>query len=101
MYFCTVMDYIIFIFGSRYTSTKTGDTHMPKKTVELKLVGLDGNAYSLMGAFQTQARREGWTKDEINEVLNDCMSSDYNHLVATLANVCVDPDEDEDDDNDM
>lgn len=34
---------------------------MTNKTINLTLVGLDGNAFSLMGAFQRQARREGWT----------------------------------------
>jgi len=58
------------------------------KKVELELVGLDGNAYSLMGAFQRQARREGWSKDEIDEVLAECQSGDYNHLLCTLGEVC-------------
>lgn len=54
------------------------------KKVKLQLVGLDGNAYALMGAFQKQARREGWTKEEIEEVLTECKSSDYDHLLVTL-----------------
>jgi hypothetical protein len=58
---------------------------MTDKKVKLKLVGLDGNAFSLMGHFQSQARKEGWTKEEINEVLDECMTGDYNHLLATLA----------------
>ena len=61
---------------------------MPNKTVKLTLVGLDGNAFSLMGAFKVQAMREGWTLEEINEVLDECMSGDYNHLVATLSEHC-------------
>ena len=32
------------------------------KTVNLDLVGVDGNAYSIMGAFSRQARREGWSQ---------------------------------------
>ena len=40
------------------------------KKIKLRLVGLDGNAYSLMGAFQNQAKKEGWTKEEINKVLD-------------------------------
>lgn len=55
-----------------------------KKKVKLELIGLDGNAFALMGAFQRQARREGWSKDEIDAVINECMSGDYNHLLATL-----------------
>ena len=58
--------------------------------VKLTLVGLDGNAFSLMGAFQSAARRQGWSKDEINKVLDECKKSDYNHLLATLAENCED-----------
>jgi len=54
------------------------------KTVQMELVGLDGNAFSLMGAFQRNAQRQGWNKNEISAVLNECMSSDYNHLLSTL-----------------
>lgn len=65
------------------------------KTVRLTLVGLDGNAFSLMGAFQSQAKREGWTPDEIKAVLDKCKSGDYENLVATLAAHCEDVSEDE------
>ena len=59
--------------------------------VNLKMVGLDGNAFAIMGAFQAQARREGWTKEEINEVLDEARSGDYSHLVATITDHCVNP----------
>ena len=58
------------------------------KKVKLKLVGLNGNAYSLMGAFQRQAEKEVWTDDEIKFVLGDAMSGDYYHLVGTLNKYC-------------
>jgi len=58
------------------------------KKVNLNLLGLNGNAFSLMGAFQKQARRDGWTQEEINEVLNECKKGDYNHLLQTLIGYC-------------
>jgi hypothetical protein len=61
-----------------------------KKKIKLKLVGLDGNAFALMGAFQRQARREGWNQSEIKAVLDDCMSGDYNHLLSVLVQHCED-----------
>jgi hypothetical protein len=67
------------------------------KKVQLKLVGLDGNAFTLIGAFQRQARKEGWVKEEIDKVLTECQSSDYNHLLATLIDHCDSPEEKEDD----
>jgi hypothetical protein len=72
-------------------------TKTKSKKVKMQLVGLDGNAYSVMGAFQQEARRQGWTKEEIDKVLNEAMSGDYNHLLATIIENVDMPDEDEDD----
>ena len=54
------------------------------KKITLSLVGLDGNAFFLMRAFQRQARKEGWRQEEINAVIKEAMSSDHNHLLAVL-----------------
>lgn len=56
------------------------------KTVKMQLVGLDGNAFSLMGNFSREARRQGWTKEEIDTVIKECTSGDYDHLLCTLIN---------------
>lgn len=58
------------------------------KKVELELVGTDGNAFSIMANFQTAARRQGWTKEEIKVVLDKAMSGDYNNLLATITSFC-------------
>jgi len=58
------------------------------KTVDLDLIGVNGNAYAIMGAFQRQARKEDWTSEEIKEVLKEAKSGDYNHLLATIENHC-------------
>jgi len=63
------------------------------KRVRLNLVGLDGNAFALMGAFSRQARREGWTNAEIDAVLAEAMSDDYTHLVGVLADHCDYPED--------
>ena len=55
-----------------------------QKKVVLELVGLDGNAFSLMGAFQRAARKQGWSREEIDAVLTDCRSGDYDHLLQVL-----------------
>lgn len=60
------------------------------KTVKLTLVGLDGNAFVLMGNFQRAARRQGWSDAEIKVVLDECMSGDYDHLLGTLIEHCED-----------
>jgi hypothetical protein len=63
------------------------------KRISLKLLGLDGNAFALMGAFRKQARIEGWTDDEIAVVLVDAMSGDYSRLLYVLSSHCEPPHE--------
>lgn len=65
------------------------------KTVNLDLVGVNGNAFMIMGVFQRQARKEGWSQEEIDAVLKEAKSSDYNHLLATISNHCQPKDEEE------
>ena len=62
------------------------------KKVKLNLVGLDGNAMSLMAAFRRQAKKEGWTEEEIKPVIEKCMSGNYDNLLRTLIEVCDDGD---------
>lgn len=58
------------------------------KKVRLRLVGLDGNAFILLGAFRDQAEKENWTEEEIDFVINKAMSGNYNQLLRTLMNYC-------------
>ena len=55
-----------------------------KLKLVLKLVGLNGNAFYLMGAFRKQALKEKWSNEEIETVLTECKSGDYDHLLQTL-----------------
>jgi len=59
-----------------------------EKTANLDLVGVNGNAYMIMGVFRRQAKKEGWTQTEIDLVINEAKSGDYNHLLATIVNHC-------------
>ena len=52
--------------------------------VKMQLAVLDGNGSALMGAFSRNARRQGWTSDEIDTVLTECWSGEYDHLLCTL-----------------
>jgi len=58
------------------------------KKVNLNLEKLNGNVYVLMGTFKAQAEKEGWEKEEIDNVLRECMASDHTHLMETLQSVC-------------
>ena len=49
------------------------------------LVGIDGNAYSVMGYVMQAMRRERFSKSEIADYRTDAMSGDYNHLLSVSA----------------
>jgi hypothetical protein len=63
--------------------------------VKMQLVGIDGNAFSIMGAFKSAARNQGWSQEEIKSVLAEAMKGDYNHLLATIATNVDDSDFDD------
>ena len=72
----------------------TKETLVTKK-VKMNLVGRDGNAFVLMGAFSENAKRQGWSREEIEVVLQKCMSGDYNNLLCTLMDNTQEVDDDE------
>lgn len=53
-----------------------------KESEEYDLVGVDGNAYSIMGYVQKAMKECGFSQEEIKEYLDDAKSSDYNHLLV-------------------
>lgn len=73
------------------------------------LVGINGNAYSIMGYVRVAMYDAKMTKDDIDAYVKDATSSDYNHLVAVSCEMIDkvneilginDYDEDEDEDED-
>jgi len=56
-----------------------------KSKVKGRLIGIDGNAFMLMGYFQKLARNQGFSREWIQSILDKAMSKDYNYLVATFA----------------
>ncbi|MGL4560834.1 MAG: hypothetical protein ACRCV0_00910 [Brevinema sp.] len=55
-----------------------------KRYVKGSFNGIHGNSFMLMGYFQKLAKQQGFSKEWIKQVLDEAMSSDYNHLVGTL-----------------
>jgi hypothetical protein len=49
-----------------------------------KLVGMDGNAYAIMGRFQKYARRADVDLIVVKAVLEDAQSGDYDHLLRVF-----------------
>ena len=46
------------------------------------LVGINGNAYSIIGYVRAAMDDANMTNDDIDAYVEDATSSDYNHLVA-------------------
>ena len=61
---------------------------MAHRTINLDLTTIGDNAYLLLGAFNRQARREGWTKKEIDAVRSEAKSGDFEKLLTTLMIHC-------------
>jgi hypothetical protein len=53
----------------------------PTKEIIIDLTGPDGNAFALMGYASNFAKQLGLNKEEI---INDMMSSDYEHLLQVF-----------------
>ena len=56
---------------------------MPDK-VKMTLVGVDGNAFAVLGAFIRNAKKQNWKKHEIDEVVEESKCGDYNYLLQTI-----------------
>lgn len=67
---------------------------IPDNKPSVKLVGEDGNAFSILGRTMQAMRRHGWPKELIDQYTAEATSGDYNHLLATTLEYV---DEDEDD----
>jgi hypothetical protein len=50
------------------------------------LDGPDGNVFAILGKANRVARRAKWSKEKIEKFMNEAMSSDYNHALATVEN---------------
>jgi len=66
------------------TITKRTKTVKTKKLQNGFKVGNDEDAFSILGRFRRQAKRENWTDAEIKQVLDEAREDDYNHLKKTI-----------------
>ena len=51
--------------------------------IEVQLVGLDGNAFSIMGRVMDALKKAGVPKEEIDEYYAQSTSGDYDNLLRT------------------
>jgi hypothetical protein len=58
--------------------------YTPRPLRGFKLIGEDGNAFSIMGRFKVAAQRAKLDKTVIDAVLADSRSGDYDHLLGVF-----------------
>lgn len=76
---------------------------MPKyPNVHVRLLGEDGNAFSILGRVRQAMKRAGLSEDDIAAYHAEATSGDYDNLLrVTMDTVaCDDDDEDDEDDED-
>jgi len=60
--------------------------------IKVKLVGEDGNAFSILGRVRKALRNGGVPQDKIEEFTKEATSGDYDHLLQTVMNWVEGPD---------
>lgn len=54
---------------------------MREEKIDVKLIGEDGNAFYILGKVCREMRRNGYSKEEIDQYLKEAKSGDYNNLL--------------------
>jgi hypothetical protein len=57
----------------------------PDVKPDVKLAGEDGNAFAIMGRVKLALRKAGADQEYVDKYLKECMSDDYDHLLAVTA----------------
>lgn len=61
------------------------ELHEKYGSLDTTLVGTNGNAFSIIAHFMTNAKRAGWEKEDIDFVVEEAQSKDYDHLLNTIS----------------
>jgi len=56
----------------------------PRDKMTIDLTGPQGNAYFILGTADQLGRQLGLDSDDLNAIMEDMKSSDYEHLIETF-----------------
>jgi hypothetical protein len=56
---------------------------IPLTKARVRLTGSDGNAFAILGKVKQAMRRAGVSAEDQKAYMDEAMSGDYNHLLAT------------------
>ena len=62
-------------------------TELRQTGISVRLVGEDGNAFSVLGRVRAALRRNGESPEFIDAFTKEATSGDYDHLLATVMKV--------------
>ncbi len=63
-------------------TNSSASTNASTRKPDLKLVGADGNAFSILGLALRAAKQAGWTEAQRDAYTKAALSGDYDHLLA-------------------
>lgn len=72
---------------TQYTKGETltmGNLFTPPRTAPYTLVGQNSNAYNLLGGWADAATKNGWNKEDVDKVIEEATSGDYENLLRVL-----------------
>ena len=58
-------------------------TIIPNDMPTVKLLGTDGNAFSIIGNCRRSAKRAGWNDAQLSAFVKEATSGDYDHVIQT------------------
>lgn len=56
---------------------------MPKYDIDVRLIGTDGNAFSIIGKVTGALKKAGVPFEEVNKFTEEATSCDYNNMLRT------------------
>lgn len=65
------------------------EDQIPLTDVTVQLVGVDGNAFNVLGKVRAELRRAGYDNDFIERFTTEATSGDYNHLLAVVCKYVI------------
>ncbi len=57
--------------------------NIPDDMPTVKLLGTDGNAFSIIGSCRKSAKRAGWNDEQLAAFVKEATSGDYDHVIQT------------------
>ena len=65
-------------------SKATSKNNVKYPQISVSLIGMDGNAFAIIGQIKNALKNFGVDNEEINNFYKEATAKDYNHLLNTV-----------------